>query len=260
MTNELPRRRLGAAVIRYATRSEPSPVIRPARVWLFDLDNTLHNASASSFRGIDVRMTDYIEHHLNVPRHEANALRTRYLHRYGATLLGLVRHHGVKADHFLDVTHELPGLEALLHTHRADVLALARLPGRKYILTNAPRAYAWRVLRALGLHHHVNGVIAIEDMAMFGDLRPKPDARMFRAIAAQLRAPLHRCVLVEDTLMHQKSAHGLGMTTVWMQRWLKKSAKHVTPQGKVGVYLHRKPEYVCARINSMQELRKRKLT
>jgi putative hydrolase of the HAD superfamily len=227
------------------------------RVWLFDLDNTLHNASASSFIGIDRRMTDYIEEYLALPRQEANALRAHYLHRYGATLLGLVRHHGVNADHFLHVTHELPGLEALLHTHRADVLALGRLPGRKYILTNAPRAYAWRVLRALGLHGRIDGVIAIEDMAMFGDLRPKPDARMFRAIAARLKVPLHRCVLVEDTLMHQKAAYALGMETVWMQRWLKKSAKHVTPKRKVGVYLHRKPEYVCARINSIQALRRK---
>jgi putative hydrolase of the HAD superfamily len=28
-----------------------------ARVWLFDLDNTLHNASVASFPGIDARMT-----------------------------------------------------------------------------------------------------------------------------------------------------------------------------------------------------------
>ena len=31
-----------------------------------------------------------------------------------------------------------------------------------------------------------DGVITIEDMAMFGHLRPKPDARMFRALAARL--------------------------------------------------------------------------
>jgi putative hydrolase of the HAD superfamily len=229
------------------------------RVWLFDLDNTLHHASVSSFRGIDVRMTDYIEAHLAVPRHEANALRSHYLHHYGATLLGLVRHHGVKADHFLEVTHELPGLEAELRTHRGDVRALARLPGRKIVLTNAPRAYAERVIRALGLHRHLHGVLAIEDMNHFGSLRPKPDARMFRVIAARLKVAPSRCVLVEDTLMHQKAARGVGMRTVWMQRWLKKSAKHVTHQGKVGVYLHRKPKYVCARINSLQALRSRSL-
>jgi putative hydrolase of the HAD superfamily len=225
--------------------------------WLFDLDNTLHHASVSSFRGIDVRMTDYIEQHVGVSRTEANALRAHYLHVYGATLLGLVRHHGVRADHFLHQTHELPGLEAQLRTHRVDTQALARLPGRKFILTNAPRAYAWRVLRALGLHRCVHGVLSIEDMCHFGQLRPKPDARMFKVVAAKLKAAPTDCVLVEDTLMHQKSAHALGIKTVWMQRWLHKTAHEIPSGGKVGVYLHRRPKYVYARIKSIQALVKR---
>ena len=54
---------------------------------------------------------------------------------------------------------------------------------------------------------------------MFGELRPKPDARMLRTLLARLRVPAARCVLVEDTLQHQKSARRVGMKTVWMQRW-----------------------------------------
>ncbi len=231
--------------------------MRKPRVWLFDLDNTLHNASLSSFPGIDARMTEYIERELNLPRDEANALRAHYLRRYGATLLGLVRHHGVRAAHFLHDTHLLPELEALAHGHPHDFAALDRLPGRKYILTNAPRAYAERVLAAIGAAHHFDGLLAIEDMAMFGDLRPKPDARMLRWIAARLKVPPWRCVLVEDTLQHQKSAFSIGMVTVWMQRWMRIAQKHRTGAHKVGVYLHRRPSYVCARIFSLRELRRR---
>lgn len=226
----------------------------PQRVWLFDLDNTLHNASVSSFPGIDARMTDYIERELGLPRAEAGALRAHYLQRYGATLLGLVRHHGIRADHFLQDTHRLPDLEARVHGHPRDFAALDRLPGRKFVLTNAPRAYAERVLRALGAGRHFDGILAIEDMAMFGDLRPKPDARMLRWIAARLKVAPSRCVLVEDTLVHQKAARRVGMATVWMQRWARRAALGARQLGKVGVYLHRKPAYVCARINSLQAL------
>lgn len=225
------------------------------RVWLFDLDNTLHNASAASFRGIDESMSAYIVEKLGIGHEEAHALRLTYLLRYGATLLGLVRHHGIKAAHFLHHTHLLPGLEGRVHGHPHDFDAIARLPGRKFVLTNAPRAYAQRVLGSLGIGMLFDGVLSIEDMVMFNHLRPKPDARMLRWVAARLKVHPSRCVLVEDTLQHQKAARGLGMATVWMQRWLPRPAKHVTPGSKVGVYLHRRPVYVCARIFSLQKLR-----
>ena len=51
---------------------------------------------------------------------------------------------------------------------------------------------------------------------MFGQWRPKPDARMLRAVAVHLGVPPARCVLVEDTLQHQKAARRVGMRTVDM--------------------------------------------
>jgi pyrimidine 5'-nucleotidase len=184
---------------------------RRDRVWLFDLDNTLHNASVASFPGIDRGMTDYIERELALSRDEAGALRAHYLHRYGATLLGLVRHHGVRADHFLHHTHVLPDLERQAHGHPHDFDALDRLPGRKYILTNAPRAYAERVLQALGAAHHFDGVLCIEDMTMFG-------ARSAQAVASapRSRASARVCVcqilqtladLPEDAGAARRRAH-----------------------------------------------------
>lgn len=219
-------------------------------VWLFDLDNTLHNASFAAFRMIDRSMTDYICRELAVDEPEADRLRRHYWDRYGATLLGLMRHHGVKAPHFLHHTHVLAGLEARLHAHPHDIAALGRLRGPKFILTNAPLAYAERVLAALGLARLFNGVIAIEQMCMFGHLRPKPDTRMLRAVAARLRVAPRRCVLVEDTLVHQKAARKVGMKTVWLQRWV----RHNQHGPEAGVRLRRKPVYVCDRIRALRQL------
>lgn len=219
-------------------------------IWLFDLDNTLHDASRAVFGRLNGSMTDYIETHLGLPRDQADQLRFHYWRRYGATLLGLEKHHGIRAAHFLDQTHLLPGLEASLHMPKADREALKRLPGRKFVLTNAPLDYAKRVLTALDLASVFEGVIAIEGMRVFGDLRPKPDARMLRVVLAKYKLPAHRCILVEDTVANLKSARSLRMRTVWMQHYLRQS-QHGP---ETGIRLHRRPAWVCARIRRLRAL------
>ena len=233
------------------------------RVWLFDLDNTLHDASHAAFGETNQAMTDYMVAQLGLSADGASKLRQHYWNHYGATLLGLVRHHRVDARHFLHQTHRLPGLEQRLRTSAHDRAALAQLPGRKFILTNAPRAYALRVLAALDLGRRFDGVISIEDMTMFGHLRPKPDARMFRNLAARLKVRPSDCVLVEDTLEHQKGARRCGMKTAWMQRYLdgrfrgpmQAGINHGKKPGAPGVHRCPKPAYVCARIKTLQALR-----
>ncbi len=215
-------------------------------IWLFDLDDTLHDAAAASMPGINAAMTAYVQRELKLTRDQADALRRQYWRRYGATLLGLVRHHGVQAAHFLHDTHRLPGLEQRVSGHRHDFAAIRRLAGTRLILTNAPRAYALRVLGALRIEHLFDAVLSIEDMAMFGQLRPKPDGRMLRALCARLRVQPSHCVLVEDTLAHQKAARALGITTVWCRRYLRPSdARQRAP---------RRPAYVDQVVRHLRAL------
>lgn len=215
-------------------------------VWLFDLDDTLHNASHRAFTELNASMAAYMVTYLGLTEEQAAALRNRYWQRYGATLTGLQRHHGVKPAHFLSETHRLPGLEAHLHGHGHDLAALRRLPGRKLLMTNAPRSYAERVLAAIGLSGVFERLICVEDMIIFGHSRPKPDTRMFRIVLARLKLKPERCILVEDTLIHQKSARSLGLRTVWMQRWLRKAAD--------GRRLQHRPAYVTQRVRSLAAL------
>jgi putative hydrolase of the HAD superfamily len=223
------------------------------QVWFFDLDNTRHDASHAAFGVLNTSFTEYIQEHLRLSHDDANELRQRYWRRYGATLLGLERHHGTSAAHFLEQTHRLPGLEQRVRSHGPSDAALKRLSGDKYVLTNGPGDYARRVLQALGIEARFKGVISIEDMRMFGELRPKPDKRMFRHLLARMKLRAVDCTLVEDTLDHQRAAHALGMRTVWMQRYLR------TPMGPLQTSLkrvsaRRRPAYVYARITSLQTL------
>ena len=226
-------------------------------VWLFDLDNTLHDAGAWIFGALNVAMGEYVQRLTGLEADPARLLAREYWRRYGTTLLGLIRHHGVKSADFLHATHQFTDLEQRLTGHRHDFAALARLPGRKFILTNAPRAYAERVLGALGIARLFDGVIAIEDMAMFGHLRPKPDARMLRAVALRLGVRPTRCVLVEDTLVHLKSARRLGMATVWMQRYVRLPRGPGPRVAAPGVgRLSMRPAYVDRRVRRLASLRR----
>lgn len=97
---------------------------RRSPVWVFDLDDTLHHATPHIFPHINRAMTAYIERHLALDHAAATALRQHYWQRYGATLLGLIRHHGVDPHHFLAATHNFDDLGSLLIT----APALKRFP------------------------------------------------------------------------------------------------------------------------------------
>ena len=71
------------------------------RAWIFDLDNTLHNAAPHIFPHINRAMNAYLQAHLGLDEAAAGELRRHYWHRYGATLLGLMRHHATDPKHFL---------------------------------------------------------------------------------------------------------------------------------------------------------------
>lgn len=183
-------------------------------VWIFDLDNTLHDASPHIFPHMNRAMTAYVAEHLAVGEAEANELRTRYWRRYGATLLGLVRHHGVDPHHFLWHTHQFPDLHRMLLAHPALKALLRRLPGRKIVFSNSPTHYAEAVLRALGIRRFFEGVFSIEHTGF----RPKPDVAGFRRLLRRHRLHGRHCVMVEDSIENLVTAKRLGMRTVLVGR------------------------------------------
>ena len=185
---------------------------RRPRLILFDLDDTLHDASHAIFGVLNRRMTDYVERHLAITRPEADRLRQVYWRRYGATLLGLIRHHGVDPAHFLHETHDFD-VGTLMRAERGLDRLMRHIPGRKRLLTNAPDAYAQAVLRELALHRHLPRH-SIESMRINGHLRPKPSRLMLRALLARERCAASDAVLVEDSRANLKAARALGMWTV----------------------------------------------
>ena len=161
-------------------------------LWLFDLDNTLHDTSHAIFPRIDHGMTMAVAETLGVNIDTANHLRRKYWKRYGATMIGLVRHHGVDPHEFLHRSHDFD-VNPLVRAEKALACKLRQLPGRKVLLTNAPLEYARAVLRRLGILRQFDSLWAIEHMRLHGEFRPKPSPALLRyVLAREARRPPHR--------------------------------------------------------------------
>lgn len=206
---------------------------RPA--WIFDLDNTLHDALPHIFPHINRSMTAYLAEHLQLSADEASALRVRYWRRYGATLLGMMRHHGTDPHHFLHHTHDFPELAGMVVAERGLRQALGRLPGAKIVFSNAPKRYVQEILSILGVETLFQRIFCIEH-ARF---RPKPSIRGFLHLMRDQHLTPGSCIMVEDSLENLRTAKQLGMKTVWVSQ---------APC---------RPPYVDLRIGSVRELPRR---
>jgi putative hydrolase of the HAD superfamily len=193
-------------------RARRAPHARSSIAWLFDLDNTLHDADPHIFPHLNRSMTAYLEDHLGLSREDANRLRMSYWRRYGATLLGLMRHHGVDPQHFLLETHAFPELPRMVLRHPLLRPVLTRLPGRKLVFSNSPVHYSRAVLSVLRVADVFDAIFCIEQTRY----RPKPDRRGFVRLLHQHRLVARRCIMVEDSLANLRTAKRLGMQTVWI--------------------------------------------
>jgi putative hydrolase of the HAD superfamily len=231
----------------------------PKPIWLFDLDNTLHNASHAIFPAINANMNAFIATVLGdgeVPADAAtvDAARLAYWKRYGATLLGMVRHHQVRAEDFMREAHRFDDLRAMIRAERGLGRLLRRLPGRKILLTNAPRRYSQDVMRHLGLHRYFAKHLAIESMYVHRQLRPKPSKQLLRKIVAKERTSAGRCVLVEDTADNLKAAKALGMRTAWVTQYLATSPNLRPSPDTPPLRFTKRPIYVDVKVQSVRQL------
>jgi putative hydrolase of the HAD superfamily len=237
-------------------------------VWLFDLDNTLHNATPAIFPAITAKMNDFLARVLGeggLPADAELVSRTRlmYWQRYGNTLAGMVKHHDIKAADFLRETHDIGDLAELVHGERGLTRLLRQLPGRKILFTNAPERYSRDVVRELGLRRHFSDHIAVENMRVHRQLRPKPSKLMLRRLLRKHGLAAHRCILVEDTLANLRSAKAMGLGTAWVTGWLAPAHRRLAGVADVAVAQHAvraglpfiRPAYVDVKVKSVRQLR-----
>ena len=187
-----------------------APEFSHIRDWVFDLDNCLYPASSGLFALIDERMTAYIQRLLNCDPEEAHRVQKDHFHTHGTTLAGLMKNLEVDPHHFLEDVHDIP-LDRIERNERLAV-ALARLPGRRFVFTNGDAPYARRVLEAIGVHERFDDLHDIHASSY----RAKPDPHGYELMFERFGIDPRRALLVDDMARNLKPAKALGMTTVWV--------------------------------------------
>ena len=176
--------------------------------WVFDLDNTLYPHHLNLWQQVDDRIRAFIADYLKVPPDQAFRIQKDYYKRYGTTMRGLMTEHGLDPDIYLDFVHRID--HSPLEPNPALGAALARLPGRKLILTNGTRAHAEAVMARLAVREHFEDVFDI----VAAELEPKPSAKTYERFLARHAVAAPRAAMFEDLARNLEAPHALGMTTV----------------------------------------------
>ena len=176
--------------------------------WVFDLDNTLYPHHLNLWQQVDDRIRAFIADYLKVPPDQAFRIQKDYYKRYGTTMRGLMTEHGLDPDVYLDFVHRID--HSPLEPNPALGAALARLPGRKLILTNGTRAHAEAVMARLAVREHFEDVFDITA----AELEPKPSAKTYERFLARHAVAAPRAAMFEDLARNLEAPHALGMTTV----------------------------------------------
>jgi putative hydrolase of the HAD superfamily len=153
-------------------------------------------------------MTSYVSQLLQLPREEARTLQKDFYRKYGTTLAGLIQHHGVDPDDFLEKVHDID--YSWLAPDPALGDAIKALPGRKFIFTNGNRGHAERTARQLGILDHFDDIFDI----VAADLTPKPAQATYDKFVALHRVAGREAAMFEDLARNLIAPKALGMKTV----------------------------------------------
>lgn len=164
----------------YNISSQP---VRPATIYVFDLDDVLMQTTAL-FSQAGVREWLDAFYHTN------------------------------------QISQIAAGYQRVLHPNPTLIHYMHQLSGQKHILTNASRTHAYASLQALGLHSYVHSVVDADNgMALKPDAAPYVHLqntllRQYDTVGAGATRP--RIIFFDDRLENHYVPKRLGWFTVWI--------------------------------------------
>ncbi|WP_417579390.1 pyrimidine 5'-nucleotidase [Pelagibacterium sp.] len=176
--------------------------------WVFDLDNTLYPRECNLFAQIDTAITDYVMKVAQLDFDAARELQKAYYRDHGTTLNGLMTSHDVDPEHYLEMVHAIDYSPVAAHPEL--VAAIAALPGRKFIFTNASAGHAEAVLARLGASDLFEGIFDIKAARY----QPKPLEIAYTDFLSAHGIGATQSIMFDDLEKNLRVPHAIGMATV----------------------------------------------
>lgn len=176
--------------------------------WVFDLDNTLYPHHVNLFSQIDRNMTAFVAALLEMEPTAAKTLQKQYYRDHGTTLQGLMIHHGIDPNDFLEKAHAIDYTVVPADPALGD--AIKALPGRKFIFTNGTVKHAEMAAARLGILDHFDDIF---DIVAAGYV-PKPAGETYDKFMGLHRVDTSRAAMFEDLPRNLVVPKALGMKTI----------------------------------------------
>ena len=191
--------------------------IKKMKYLLLDLDGVCygkHNnySLEKVFGQVSKRMTMFISKRLKINTDKAKELQTNYFYKYNTSLNGLMIHHNIPPEEFLEFVHDID-----LSFMKEDKIMrneLEKLNMDKFIFTNGSAAHAENILSHLGIYDLFgrNKIFDIKDAGYI----PKPEAKTFDLMVEKFGINPKETIYIEDIAKNLSIGFERGCTTVWL--------------------------------------------
>ena len=177
----------------------------------FDLDGTLYpDVNGGVWEALRARIELYMHERIGIPKSKVQERRDSYLRRYGTTLRGLSVDYQIDPDDYLVYVHDVP-IEDLIRPNGKLGDLLSKLRQRKWVFTNSSLEHTRRVLAALGIAAHFDGILDIKAMGYRN--KPEPSSYALALERAGQQDAL-ASLFVDDQTNNLDPAKKLGASTV----------------------------------------------
>ena len=198
--------------------------LKDISTFFLDLDGTFYANDLGMWEAIGERINLYLKERMGFDKDKIAQARDDYYTQYGTTLRGLMIHHHIEPQDYLDFVHDVP-VSNYLSPNLELQAALKGLSGAKWIFTNADVPHVERVLAALGISLDLfEGIIDV----VRTDYLNKPEEAVYRQALEIAGNPApNTCVMVDDQDRNLAPARHVGMHAVLVGPDVEGRAAHV---------------------------------